>query len=173
MRHVSRCMALFRGGGFWWEKWARGGSMPGMNNRETDYRVYGFAHACPYAQRVARDPCPNFNFSFEPSFTLWATAVRCCRGHGCPAYKDAGCCYSGLCMCWHRDESTVKNCPPPPLQFQCFLGSHALGGSRIPGAAALACRSLIVLHFPTLKLGVGWGVARERTCCPGGLNLQI
>ena len=51
--------------------------MPGMNNRETDYRVYGFAHAYPYAQRVARDPCPNFNFSLEPSFTLCATAVRC------------------------------------------------------------------------------------------------
>ena len=46
------------------------GYMPGMNNRETDYRVYGFAHACPYAQRVARDPCPNFNFSLEPSFIL-------------------------------------------------------------------------------------------------------
>ena len=45
--------------------------------------------------------------------------------------------------------------PTSPLQFQCFLGSHALGGSRIPRAVALAFRSLVVLLFPTLKLGVG------------------
>ena len=70
MRHVSRRMALFRGGGFGWEKRARRGSMPGINNRETDSRVYAFGHACPYAQKLARDPCPNFNFRLEPSLIL-------------------------------------------------------------------------------------------------------
>ena len=47
-----------------------GGSMAGINNRETDYRLYGFGHACPSTQRLARAPCPNFNVRWEPSFTL-------------------------------------------------------------------------------------------------------